>query len=143
MPSTTLLELTSSHWEFKFHDSVFYYLQITVCRKVSSVNLWHKCLFKYQPFTFHLQLGFVVFPCFVKRLLYVLQKHRRRRKSISKLQSRHLRGGVICSKCLTPPFGFLHPVPQTRRVHDPVPHYTPPAQHKASVYFFEIYRVIF
>ena len=48
---------------------------------------------KHCTLSIHLQLGLVVLPCFVKGLLYILQKHRR--TNISPLRRGHWEDGVI------------------------------------------------
>lgn len=93
----------------------------------------------------HLQLGLVVFPCFVKGLLYVLWDTEGWDSAINNNKKKGHCGDSgthevsLCSRsrsCLdTTP--LLEP--PTLRVHDPVPRQSPQAQHKGRVYADQIY----
>ena len=82
--STTLLEEPNCMLVTRF-DPLFRTRQRT---------RWYYAGLQQQTLIIHLQLGLVVLPCFVKGLLYVLQKHRR--ASISKLQRSHHGNHVVC-----------------------------------------------
>lgn len=102
----------------------------------------------------HLQLGLVVLPRFVKRLLYVLQRHRKTR--FSELQRGQFEDRVICGLG-----SALEAQKMTCSAHDSGPEcqvsdhapscisntksswpsYSPRARHKGTVYLCEIYSL--